>query len=140
MPKYLYSCPIDGEVELLHGMAEVASHKPCPKCGQNSARIFTVPQYNPDNQRFFRNPVNGSRYSFHLGREMPESRREYVKLCDSMGIEPVTAKSMPEPWKQDQEYLQSVRSGGARDTSNNADISQGPKVADMLRDSNVRIA
>lgn len=139
MPLYLYACPEHGAVQVRHSMDEVGSAKPCPDCGAQSTRIFTVPQYNPDNTRFFRNPVNGTRFSYHLGREMPETRSEYKSLCDKMGIEPVTSKTMPEQWKQDQEYLQHVRNGGERDTATNTDISRGPKVKDMLRESNVRI-
>jgi len=70
---------------------------------------------------------------------MPDSRNERNRLYDAMGAEPVTRGSMPQSWKENQEYAEHVRNGGERDTFKNIDISGGKKVIDQLRKGNVRI-
>jgi len=70
---------------------------------------------------------------------MPDNRRDRNKMYEQMGAEPVTRGTMPQSWKENQEYAEHIRNGGERDTFKNIDISGGEKVIAQLRKSNVRI-
>ena len=86
-------------------------------CYSVGLRVFTAPPFTEDRQRFFRNPVTGTKFSFTLGHEMPDSRRQYEKQLAAMGAEPVSRATMPTVWKENLEYAAYVKSGGERVTS-----------------------
>lgn len=110
----------------------------CSDHGQDCTRVYDF-QFAEDRTRFFRNPIDGSSYSYSLGHAMPDTKAKLHAEYERRGIEPVTPKTMPDQWKENQEYAASVRAGGARDTEPKIDISKGPTVRGLLRESNIRI-
>lgn len=120
-----------------HNMGEAPASVACDEHGTTCKRVYDF-QYSPDNTRFFRNPVDGSSFSYTLGHEMPDNKRALYKEYERRGIEPVTRKTMPEAWKADQEYAAAVRAGESREKPK-TDISKGTSVTEQLRNSNVRI-
>ena len=46
MPKYLYACPdCEAHHERERPMAESSAPSPCPICGTEAARVYTVPKF-----------------------------------------------------------------------------------------------
>lgn len=115
MPLYAFDCTNCGrDFDYFAKMSEISAAAPgCPYCHAPGRRVFTVPQYSEDRTRFFRGP-SGSRYSYMLGQNMPESRAEFHKICEQKGIEPVSRSTMPEGWKAAAQYARHVREGGDR--------------------------
>ncbi len=138
MPLYNFTCPnCAHEFEEFFGMNDLKAPG-CPQCHAPARRVYTVFQYTEDRTRHFRNPVTGDRHSFMLGQPMPESRREFHKLCEQKGIEPVSRSSMPKEWKAASEYARHVKSGGERvDPSTVAKPEAEPvkSVREMVREN-----
>ena len=113
-------------------------------CQRWGKRIFTPPQFTEDRQRLFRNPVDGTKFSWTLGKEMPESRKEYERELAAVGCEPVSPHTMPQAWKDNIAYKQHVESGGERDrafeTQRHPAAVKAPTVLEQLKKSDVRIA
>lgn len=77
-------------------------------------RIYGNFQFSEDRYRFFRNPQDGSSFSYALGMEHPDNRGDYHRVLTALGSEPVTRGTMPASWKEDQQYLEHVQNGGER--------------------------
>ncbi len=141
MATYAYRCAVhpcrpSHIVEKWFDMGSAPASIRCEEHGADCKRVYDF-QFSPDNTRFFRNPVDGTRFSYSLGREMPDSKSELFREYEQRGIEPVTRKTMPEAWKADQEYAAAVRSGEKIEKPK-PDISKGVTVLEQLRKSNVR--
>lgn len=85
---------------------------PCDVHLNGQAYNVYVPRH--DRYRLFRNPHTGTRYSYALGQDMPETAGEYHRICEQKGIEPVSPSTMPEQWKAAAEYARHVKQGGDR--------------------------
>ena len=110
-------------------------------CGETAQRVFGNFYCQEDRYRFFRNPIDGTSYSYSLGREHPDNRVDYHRACEELGSEPVTPKTMPVRWKEDQEYREHVNHGGAREER--APIGSqkpvGKTVLEQLQRSGIRV-
>jgi|FreactTroBogLake_1042271.scaffolds.fasta_scaffold00472_13 putative FmdB family regulatory protein len=120
MARYDYACPACGTIdEVIHGMREQVTVL-CPECATPCNRYFspdTFPQFTEDRVRFYRNnrkDAPSERWSYALGQEMPESRRELNRLQEQKGIEFVSKRDMPDHWKMALEYKRHVDKGGER--------------------------
>lgn len=116
----------------------------CAQCQRWSQRVFSVPQFTQDNTRLFRNGVDGTRHSHALGKEMPDSRKEYYRELEAKGCEPCSPQTMPQAWKDNVAYKKHVESGGERDRR--FELAQHPatgkrtvSVLDQLKKSGIRI-
>lgn len=113
MPLYSFACPEHGGFDEFFRMNdEKRAH--CPLCHRAAPRQFTAFHHVEDRYAQFRNPSTGDRHSFMLGQDMPTSRREFHKLCEAKGIEPVSRASMPQSWRDAAQYAKHVREGGER--------------------------
>jgi hypothetical protein len=138
MARYDFVCRIDGRFEVslpMCGAIEAA----CPTCGAQAKRIYTLPQFTQDTLRLWRNHIDGSRFSYTLGQEMPETRRDLERLYIQKGWEPVSKATMPEEWKENAEYRAQVDAGGQREKPKPDDTSKGTKVADLVRAARFRV-
>jgi hypothetical protein len=110
-----------------------------PCCDQQAARVFGDFQFTEDRCRQFRNPVDGTEFSYSLGRRYPQSRGERDALFAQIGCEPVTPGTMPEKWKWHQEYAEHKRHGGERLPNDGYEAKPGKlTVLEQLRKSNVK--
>ena len=112
----------------------------CP-CDGIAKRIYGNFQFSEDRTRFFRNPVDGSKFSYSLGMEHPDTRADYRRVLDGLGCEPVTAKTMPERWKEDRQYLEHVQHGGERLPRDGAPEPKpvGMTIREQMDKSNFRV-
>lgn len=113
MPFYDVACPEHGVLEVYCRASAAASEMPCPVCNAPSPQVFHAFAFQEDRTRFWRGP-SGSRYSYALGENMPETRGERDRLCREKGIEFVGKREMPDTWKRAVEYRQHVDTGGER--------------------------
>jgi hypothetical protein len=113
---------------------------PCEACGAPARRrIGYAVHSSEDRYRFFRNPIDGSKFSYAFGQEHPDNRQAYNATCERLGCEPVTRKTMPEAWKDDQAYAEHVTHGGAPEPYDGRPPTAGKlTVLDQLKKSNVR--
>lgn len=81
-------------------------------CEYEANRVYGDFQFTEDRCRQFRNPVDGSKFSYSLGQEYPQSRGERDALFGALGCEPVTRGTMPAQWKWHQEYADHKLHGG----------------------------
>lgn len=114
MAVYEYRCPDAHLTQWSGAMGEAPQYMLCD-CAQTALRVYGDFQFQEDRYRFFRNPVDGGNYSYSLGREHPDNRTEYHRACAELGTEPVTRKTMPRAWKEDQDYREHVAHGGKRE-------------------------
>jgi hypothetical protein len=73
---------------------------------------------------------------------MPDNRRDYHAILAEKQCEPVTRGTMPEVWKQEQQYREHVINGGERDKNFESPPPAPVKtktVLQQLRESNVKI-
>lgn len=112
----------------------------CP-CDGIAKRIYGNFQFSEDRYRFFKNPVDGSRHSYALGMEHPDNRSDYHRVLTALGCEPVTRKTTPTSWKEDQQYLEHVQHGGERLPRDGAPEPKpvGVTVSEQMRKSNFRV-
>jgi hypothetical protein len=109
---YNFECPNCYVVEVdasIH--VGVRRYEPCPGCGYLSERLYTAPQTQEDRLRFYRNQY-GTRWSYAIGAEMPESRSERRRIERERGImfdDQLTPKE-----RTMVEYAEHVRTGGER--------------------------
>lgn len=114
MAVYEYRCEVcHVTFQANYAMGSAPSNPKHPPCGYAALRIYDV-NFSPDRYRFFRNPIDGSKFSYALGIEHPDNRKDYYQALEERGCEPVTAGTMPTRWKEDQAYLAHVTSGGER--------------------------
>lgn len=106
----------------------------CGVCGQEAARVVGNFHFQEDRYRFFRNPIDGTTHSYALGMEHPDNRADYQRACAERGCEPVTPRTMPQAWKDDQAYREHVEHGGERSAPELPKPS-GIGVLDQLRAS-----
>lgn len=59
----------------------------CSDCNGGCFRRECLPQFQADRLALWRNPRTGDRYSYALGAQMPESRKERDILAKSKGFE-----------------------------------------------------
>lgn len=143
MARYAFACASGHETIINHPMeaAGLPDRVLC-ECGRVACRVYGF-HFQEDRTRLFKNPVDGSRFSYALGELMPDNRRDYQRLLDEKGCEPVTPATMPEPWKENQQYREHVMNGGDRDpkfeTAPSAPPVKTKTVLQQLRESNVRI-
>ena len=142
MATYEFRCSKHGSMEAFGVMSSPPKGIPCKTCGKFSPRRFTPPQFTEDKTRFYRAP-DGSKFNPVTGTAMPDSGKEYYKQLESIGAEPVSPKTMPEPWKDNVAYQQHVSHGGERDArfekAPHPATSQGSvTVRDQLRRSGIR--
>jgi hypothetical protein len=140
MARYAYACAEHHETVATFPMGEAASRITCERCGRLAARIYGF-HFVEDRTRFFRNPVDGTSFSYSLGVQMPDNRADYHRLLAAKGCEPVTPGTMPEQWKENQAYREHVTSGGDRDAAfeQPQPATCGKTVLQQLRESDVRI-
>jgi len=141
MARYEYRCANGHRHERDFDMGDAVGELPC--CEYNAVRVFGNFQFSEDRCRQFRNPQDGSRFSYALGMEYPQSRGERDKVFAALNCEPVTRGTMPEAWKRDQEYHEHTKHGGARDfafeRAQCGSRAGSTTVLSQLRESNVKI-
>lgn len=120
-------------------MGTAAASVPC--CESQAERVYGNFQFSEDRTRFFRNPVDGTRFSYSLGMQYPDTRAARDKTFAALGCEPVTRKTMPENWRWHQEYAEHKRQGGERLPGDGAPISKpvGITVREQFRRSGVKV-
>lgn len=117
MPQFDVRCPEHGVQTVVRSMNDDRKFT-CPQCGARAAWIVTPFFFQEDRMRLWRNPVNGTRYSFALGAEMPDSVRERDKLAREKGVEFVSAGELLRDNKEARdavEYGKHVATGGKRE-------------------------
>jgi len=117
---------------------------PCGSCHRMAQRVIGDFQFTEDRTRFFRNAVDGTRFSYSLGQEYPDSRRDRDALFSEKGCEPVTRGTEPTYLRENREYLAHLQSGGDRDRRFEATPPEPPKkgsvtVLSQMRDTNFRV-
>lgn len=144
MALYSFRCDWHGSFDANGSMDAPPKWQHCPECNRWSQRVITVPQFNEDRTRFFRNGVDGTKHSHALGHEMPDSRRDYYRELESKGCEPCSPQTMPQAWKDNAAYKKHVESGGERDRK--FELAQHPAtqkrtvtVLDQLKKSGITI-
>lgn len=116
MPLYDWKCGTCKAVyETFSSMADFAAPY---HCGRPSARHFNarnIPQFTEDRLRFWRGH-EGSRYSFALGQEMPQTRKEMNRIAEAKGIEFISSTRELDAESQEAiEYRRHVDEGGKPD-------------------------
>lgn len=143
MAVYSFYCDNHGGFEANGKMENPPKWRRCPDCYRWAQRVYTAPQFTEDRQRLFRNPVDGTNFSWTLGKPMPDTRKAYEKELASLGAEPVSRQTMPESWKQNEAYKKHVESGGERieaiEKAAHPAAKPGPTVLEQLKKSNVTI-
>lgn len=89
----------------------------CDLDGLEGLQVFHPPHFSEDRCRLWRGPT-GSRFSYALGAEMPESRQARDKLAKEKGVEFVGKQEFLASNKEAAEaveYTAHVNSGGRRD-------------------------
>jgi hypothetical protein len=122
-------------------MGSAPSNPKHQACGYAALRIYDC-NFAEDRYRFFKNPVDGTSFSYSLGIEHPDNRRDYYAALEQRGCEPVTRATMPERWKRDQEYLDHVRTGGERIDAEEhppPGPAVGVRVLDQMRKTGFRV-
>lgn len=66
----------------------------CPDCGALCPKLISVPNFQEDRTRFWRNG-NGGRFSSALGQELPDSRAGVDAVCKAKGIEMTSPAELP---------------------------------------------
>ena len=118
-------------------MGHAVSRVPCCEC--DATRVYGDFQFTEDRCRQFRNPVDGTKHSYSLGMEYPDSRGKRNAVFDALGCEPVTPGTMPEQWKWHQEYAEHKRHGGEPLPNDGYVAPKGTvTVLDQLRKSNAK--
>jgi hypothetical protein len=108
-------CQVCGDIEITRSIHEgVAEIEPCPHDGYVAKRIWEAPYAQEDRLRMWRNQY-GTRHSFALGEEMPESRRDLRRIERQRGIE-FTSELTPQE-RTIMDYRKHVDTGGERLTS-----------------------
>lgn len=141
MARYAYGCACGHETIIAASMGSAPTRANCEVCGRHAHRIYGF-HFSEDRTRQFRNPIDGTRFSYSLGCEMPDNRRAYHDILTAKQCEPVTPGTMPEVWKAEQQYREHVMNGGERDQnfeSPKPTATVGKSVLQQLRESNVRI-
>jgi hypothetical protein len=145
MAVYAFECSEHGEFDHHGSMKAPPTLAPCPRCSRVGMRVFTVPQFSEDRARLWRSGVDGSRFSYSLGRSMPDDRNGVRSAFDAIGAEPVTRKTMPKAWKQDQAYRKHVLETGQRieREEKGPPVSErkpvGVTVSEQLRRSGIKV-
>lgn len=144
MATYAFTCSWHGEFEGRGEMQNPPRFQRCPQCSRWAQRRFTAPQFTEDRIRLYRNPVDGTRHSYTLGAEMPDSKREYYRQLAALGAEPVSHQNMPQAWKENLEYKRHLASGGQRDERFEHERHPSGKkktltVSEQLKSSGVKI-
>lgn len=116
MAVYEYRCASGHLIEWHCKMGEAPASVPCG-CDGDAVRVYGNIQFSEDRCRLFRNPTDGSSFSYSLGMPYPQSRTQRNMVFDAIGCEPVTRGTMPEQWKCDQEYREHRQHGGERDAT-----------------------
>lgn len=140
MARYAFACAENHETVVTHPMEgpPLPTRVVC-ECGRLAHRVYGF-NFQEDRTRFFRNPVDGTKFSYALGREMPDNRSEYHQLLDANRCEPVTRGTMPSQWKENAEYLEHVVHGGERDMPPPLGGKPvGKTVLQQMRESNFRV-
>jgi len=122
-------------------MGKAPTRVSCEACGRHAHRIYGF-HFTEDRTRLFRNPVDGTTFSYSLGEQMPDNRADYHRLLAEKQCEPVTRGTMPAQWRDEQQYLEHVKHGGERDKSFESPAPPPVKtktVLEQLRESNVKI-
>lgn len=117
MPRYDVVCPVCGPREIVARISEAASFMPCDVCGVPRPQVIHAPQFTEDRVRLWRG-VNGGRYSYALGGEMPDSRQARDRIAASKGVEFVGKSEFLASNKEAAEavaYHDHVQSGGKRE-------------------------
>lgn len=116
MPRYDVSCANCGPQETVARISEAATFMPCPVCGGMRPQIIGVPQFQEDRVRFFRG-LDGSKHSFALGTDMPDSRQARDRMAKERGVEFISRSEHLAENKEAAEavaYRAHVDSGGDR--------------------------
>ena len=138
MAQYAYACPCGRETVVRAAMGEAKDIATCEACGSRAHRVYGF-HFTEDRTRFFRNPVDGTSFSYSLGQQMPDNREEYHALLEAKGVEPVTRGTMPSQWKENAEYLEHVQHGGEREASQPSSAPVGKTIVQQMRESNFRV-
>lgn len=116
MPVYVVNCEVCGEQELFARMSDAGTFMPCSVCSGMRPQTVRAPNFTEDRVRFFRG-VNGSKHSFALGTDMPDSRQARDRMARERGIEFMSLKEHLAENKEASEawdYKKHVDSGGDR--------------------------
>lgn len=117
MPEYTVRCANCGDQALVVPMSVAAEYMPCPVCQRARPQVFNVPQFTEDRTRLWKGPL-GTGYSFALGRNMPDSRKERDRVARERGVEFCSLAELRADNKeaaQALDYKAHVDAGGARD-------------------------
>lgn len=110
MAQYAFACASNHETVIRAAMGEAPSRVLC-ECGRLAHRVYGF-HFQEDRTRMFKNPVDGTSFSYSLGTTMPDNRADYHRLLEERGCEPVTRGTMPAQWKENAELLEHVQHGG----------------------------
>lgn len=134
MAQYAFACASRHETIVCATMGEAPSRIFC-ECGRVANRVYGF-HFQEDRTRMFKNPVDGTTFSYSLGEQMPDNRRDYHRLLEKHNCEPVTRGTMPAQWKADQELLEHVKHGGKYEPPPKPKPSAGgPTILQQLRES-----
>lgn len=134
MAQYAYACAGDHETVVHATMGEAPTTVLCETCGRRAHRVYGF-HFSEDRTRFFRNGIDGTKFSYALGKEMPDNRNEYHAILEATGSEPVTRGTMPTQWKENSEYLEHVQHGGEREKPAAPRGTSGKSVLQQMRES-----
>jgi hypothetical protein len=117
MVRFGYRCPAGHEIVEQHRVGQAPPTTTCYEHAHTAARVFDVPHFVEDRLRFAKASPHApsERWSYALGREMPETRQERRRIEKERGIEFVTKADVyndPETRKS-LDYVAHLRSGGA---------------------------
>lgn len=123
MARYGFHCPFveppyarGHDFDAYAPMGQAPPRALCPEHNALAERVFAAPQFQEDRVRFARNrnpAAPSERWSWSLGREMPETRSEQRRLERERGIELMTHEEARRARSEASAYLQHVRETGA---------------------------
>ena len=125
-------------------MGEAPDIVPC--CHESARRVYGNFQFQEDRYRFFHNHIDGGKFSFSLGIEHPDNRKDYHAITQAIGCEPMTAKTRPAKIQESIDYQKHVATGGERvksfeqEANPRHDEPKPPTVLEQLRASNMKIS
>ena len=116
---YSYSCRACGEHEIERSIKDhIPKQIYCYEHGLFCDRRFTPPYFQEDRLRFFKGR-DGSKYSYALGQQMPDSRQERDRIAKEKGVEFFSGPAN----KTEQaivEYNQHIKAGATHEEADKA--------------------